>query len=106
MKGGMDLSNLSENLLERRAFLVGLVDQLGSALNCAPKGKLRINHKNGRAQYYLREASNDKVGRYLKKGELPTAAAIAQRDYNEAALEAAVKELACIDKLLGVRDLC
>ncbi len=95
------MSLSTEELLQRRAFLVELIEQLKIALACAPTGRLRVSSSFGVPRYYLRAQKTDKGGKYLKRSEIQKAVDIAQRDYNAAALEAAEREVAGIDALLG-----
>ena len=95
--------NIKE-LLARKEFLVELIQQIESALACAPSGSLRISHKDGRAQYYLKTSKTDRNGKYIRKSEMPKAAAIAQRDYNAEALGAAMRELEGIERLLDALE--
>ena len=93
-----------ENLLTRKSFLEELVGQLRSALACAPAGKLRISFEGSNPRYYIRASKADPNGKYVRKSDMPRAAAIAQRDYNAEALGAALRELEGIDQLLGALE--
>ena len=94
----------TKELLARKEFLEELIRQIESALACAPSGRLRISHKNERVQYYLKTSKADPNGKYVRKSDMPRAAAIAQRDYNAEALGAALRELEGIDRLLGALE--
>ena len=93
-----------ENLLARKSFLEELIGQLNSALACAPTGKLRISCEGRNPRYYIRASKADPNGKYVRKSDMPRAAAIAQRDYNAEALGAALRELEGIDRLLGALE--
>ena len=96
------MRDLTDELLERRAFLEGMIEKLESALVCAPMGSLRVSSGGGKPRYYLRTNKKERNGKYIRKDQMPSAAAIAQRDYNAQALKAAERELEGIDNLLSV----
>ena len=93
---------IKQELADRKAFLEELAEQLESSLACAPPGKLRINRRDGKPQYYLKLKKGERDGKYIRKSEIAKAAAIAQRDYEKDALKTTLAEIAGIDTLLGI----
>ena len=69
-----------------------------------PSGLLRISVNAGIPRYYIKKDKSDHKGKYVRKADLPRAAAIAQRDYDLALREAALKEQASIKELLSIRE--
>ena len=94
---------LTEELNQRNQKLTQLLQKLDESLAASPEGSLRAFVDAGHSRYYIRNKPSDRLGKYVKKDDLPRAAAIAQRDYDMAVKEAAEKELSAIGGLLNIR---
>lgn len=95
-----------------------IVDKTEKRLSVIPKGRLRVVQKQGRYEYYLREEKSHARcgvgesivhgvgenafvnGRYLRKDEINTAMAIAQRDYDIQVLKKAKERKKTIEWFL------
>jgi hypothetical protein len=87
-------------LEQRKEFLIDLIKTVRKNQKNSPQGMLRINHTNGRIQFYYREKTTDNNGRYIPLSEMTFIRKLAQKDYNEKVLKAAEKELMGIDGYL------
>ena len=74
---------LLENVIKKRDELAGLAMSLQKELKKSPKGNLCISKSHKTIQYHLAEEKNPHKKMYLNKKKLPTAIALAQRDYNK-----------------------
>ncbi len=94
----------NEDLKGRKLFLEKLIVDIERSLLKAPEGKLRFSRRGKNVYYYCRMHSSDTTGQYIFKKDIASAAALAQKDYNEKVLATAKKELAMIDSLLEYQD--
>lgn len=95
-----------ETLLMRQKKLKKRCQHLRQVLKEAPSGNMRVatkqnRHKKPRYQYYLLTKQGDTQGTYIKKNELSVAAAIAQRDYEEALLDEQQRELCFVERTIA-----
>lgn len=91
------------DLQERAEELTELIAGLDELLKDPPAGSLRVSSKAGKPQYYIRSKPSDRLGKYVRKADIPRAAALAQRDYDLAVRDAAEGERTAIDSLLSIR---
>ena len=97
------------HLLEKRKrYLLDIKKVKESALINAPKGVLHIMCRPGKHTAYYQRTSGDKSsGTYIKSDKLYIARALAQKDYDSKILNAADKELRCIDiALKNYKEMC
>lgn len=95
---------LDIELTKRDYELVEIITAIDEEIVNAPKESLRASTQRGKSQYYIRTKPSERSGKYVRKGDLPRAAAIAQRDYDLALREAALREQASIKELLSIRE--
>ncbi|MCR5181693.1 MAG: hypothetical protein K6D56_01575, partial [Clostridia bacterium] len=76
-----------------------LIEILKADLAEAPTERLRISKSRAGATYYIRSSPSDRLGKYVRREDIPLAAAIAQRDYDAALRNVAGRELAAIQGL-------
>lgn len=81
-------------------YLEGLIRKCRKKLAEATTGKIKINSK-GAGQYYLFNADSQ-TWEYVKQDQIKDLKPIAQRDYEEAVLLEAEKQLAAIKKFASV----
>ena len=98
------MRKLKEKLDQRSNQLGTIIKKMDQALTNPPKGKLRISLWKGNPRYYIRSCTSDRLGKYVSKDNMPKAAAIAQRDYDILAREAAIAERTAIEALLQIYD--
>ena len=84
----------------RKQFLENLIREKTQAVQNAPSGKLRIDWRNGKPQFYYRSSKETREGKYISKNKYEQAKALAQRDYDEKVLRAALQERDILDKVL------
>ena len=65
---------------------------------------MRVSSNHGKPKYYIRSSPSDRSGTYVRKEDLPLAAAIAQRDYDARLKEVAERELRAIRELCATWD--
>ena len=95
---------LDIELTKRDYELAEIITAIDEEIVNAPKESLRASTQRGKSQYYIRTKPSERSGKYVRKADLPRAAAIAQRDYDRALREAALKEQASIKELLSIRE--
>ena len=95
---------LDIELTKRDYELAEIITAIDEEIVNAPKESLRASTQRGKSQYYIRTKPSERSGKYVRKADLPRAAAIAQRDYDLALREAALKEQASIKELLSIRE--
>ena len=78
---------LLELLRAKAEYLENVLVQKNKALNNAPEGKLHVIKHGNRAQFYLRDANNKKMGRYIKKEEASIIKKYAQKKYDQKAVK-------------------
>ena len=93
---------LLKELLDRERFLKEVIEKEKSTLKDPPTGRLRCSTVNTYPRYYIRSTSDDRFGKYIPKKNIEIAKALAQKEYDEAILKKAVKELDLLKKVLEV----
>lgn len=93
------MRSIMDKLDVRVAVLEDAIRAVDQSLRGAPTGKIRATYHNGRTKYYIRKDTSDYIGKYVRREDLPLAAAIAQRDYDAALRNIADRELAAIREL-------
>lgn len=93
--------SLLEGLAERKKLLKEVITVKNKALKTATEGRLRVSVKNGVPSYYkmLEKYSN---GSYIRKRDLILAKKIAQKEYDVSVLEAAGKQIECLEKVIEI----
>jgi len=71
----------------------------------APEGRIRIDNTRGTARFYLINDSTDKNGKYIKPEDHAIARRIIQRQYDEKALKATLKEKEYIEKIIAAQNM-
>lgn len=95
---------LALELNRRKEFLEKIVIEKTAALaQSGPEGRLRCVDRNGRPEYYWRKDGKDVTGVYIPVGKREFAAALAQRNYDQAVLNYAKEELRLIKQLAKKR---
>ena len=90
------MQDIFNKLLERKNYLLKMIDQTEKQLINIPEGNLRIvsNHSvSKKPRYYLRTNPSDQNGTYIKKEDRDIIYKLAQKDYNQRVLDAARNEL-------------
>ena len=100
------MNELTEILSQRMDALNKIIHICKKSLSNPPKGTLRAVIIRGKARYYHRVNTTDRTGKYLNSKKINTAVRLAQRDYYQAVLKAAVSELESIEMLMKVRAEC
>ena len=96
---------LALELNRRKDFLEKIVIEKTAALaQSGPEGRLRCVDRNGRPEYYWRKDGKDVTGTYIPVGRQEFAAALAQRNYDQAVLNYAKEELRLIKQLAKKRS--
>lgn len=94
-----------KNFRNRAEYLNDMIAQKKLCLESAPAGSLRAANNNGRPRYYHKMTSEEKCGRYLKSTERELAIALAQKDYDQRIIRAALEELSTLNKLISRYEL-
>lgn len=84
-------------LAARKNYLAQLEKTAEKQLEEAPEGKLRISRNRGKIQYFYRQHSTDKAGRYILQENKELAEKLAQKSYDEEFLQSIREETAAID---------
>lgn len=96
--------NLYERIAGRAEMLEQEIEKRRANLEKSPKGKLRDAKHRGKYQYYVRNEKTETCGTYIKKKNVKLAAALAQKEYDEAFVDEASKELKILKKYIGEVD--
>ena len=96
-----EINSLYDALLERKAYLETLRREKQRQLAAAPPGTLRISKRRGYPQYYHRETSASRSGKYLGTDHSSVIRQLAQKSYDQKVLSAAEEELTAVCKLLS-----
>ncbi len=91
-----------KDLFTQKKELERLINETEQELRMAPEGRLRVAQR--RNQYYVVTERGDTKGRYLSKKEMPLAASLAQRDYNQKLLKLCREKLAVLNLFLDEYD--
>ena len=86
-KGIIRDEELMELLRAKAGYLEGVLAQKTKALKNAPEGQLHVIRHGKHAQFYLRDSTNKKMGRYLKKEESSLIKKYAQKKYDQKAVK-------------------
>lgn len=78
---------LLELLRAKAEYLEEVLTQKNKALKSAPEGKLHVIRHGKHAQFYLRDSSNNKMGKYIKKAESSLIKKYAQKKYDQKAVK-------------------
>ena len=70
-----------------------------AGLKRAPKGHLLIDEGKDVIRYYWRKSSTERKGNYLNRSKIDLIRALAQKDYDEKLLKAALQEKTRIEKI-------
>ena len=95
---------LRENLAKRIGELECLLSEKSKALKTAPEGTLRIAKSNGTVQYYHRESTKDKTGKYILAKNRQLAKNLAQKEYDQSVVACVHSELALLKHTLKSYD--
>lgn len=82
----------------RKEMLLALNEQTKTALQNAPEGFLRINHRKQKLQYYHRTDPKDYSGSYIRNSDFDLVQKLAQKDYYVKLVSSADTELKAIEK--------
>ena len=96
-------STLHELLLQKDQ-LANSINELKERLSHAPAGKVQIEKKGNKYQYYLKKDSETARGTYLPRKQLPTAKKLAQKDYDKRLLKVLEEQLKAIEQFLKNYD--
>lgn len=78
------------------------IEKRQASIAKGPQGKLRDAKHRGKYQYYLRSEKTETCGTYIKKKNVKLAISLAQKEYDEAFVEEALKELKLLKRYLSV----
>lgn len=88
-----ELVKIRKNSLEK------LIAKIEKSLAKAPEGNLLISKCRDNSQFYLREDSKQKKGKYIKKGERDLIKKLAQKKYDQKLLFIAKKEMESLNRI-------
>ena len=91
-------------LSEQRNYLQKIIEEKRIALEVAPKGRLRCKKNHNRQEYYWVTGREDTSGRYLLANEEDLVKSLAQKAYDQKALEFAEGEYKRICALQDYRS--
>lgn len=89
---------LKEMLLEEQARLENIIEITQERLKSAPEGTLRLSNSHNYLQYYHCTDEN-KLGKYIVKGQEELIRSLAQKSYDEKVLRLADKRIRQIKKI-------
>ncbi|MCR5518437.1 MAG: hypothetical protein K6F17_07700 [Lachnospiraceae bacterium] len=72
-----------------------------AALEKAPTGKIHVSKRLYKVQYYLRNGSSEKTGKYIHKSDISTIKQYLQKSYDEKILKLVTVELNCLNMFLS-----
>ena len=90
--------NMLKNMMAQKELLERLLAENTAAMEKDPVGILRASRHRDGYQYYYRENSKDKNGRYIPNDEMELAQRLAQAEYHRALEDALRTELQMIHK--------
>ncbi len=100
------MNQLFHQLVERKAYLEALQEEIVSSLEHSPKGKLRVSNDKGIPRYYHVTGEKDTRGKYISKKQQGLALQLGQKDYMEKLHQKVREELEDIDKYLLKHGEC
>lgn len=100
MKGGSNIKELREQLLNEGQRLEIITKKIKCELENAPEGSLRLGTSQGCTQYYHCKEGAPHNGAYISKKEMNLVRDLAQKSYNEKVLRYTEKTSKQISRLL------
>ena len=95
----MDNNRFRGQLQSRQNLLEHVIVSKSESLKGAPSGKLYICARKNFTEYYLIDADNKRT--YISSDNMELIEGLAQKEYDKKALELALQEKDCIEKLLS-----
>lgn len=99
-----DTTNTTDIIHQQLSAKLGEIQEMLKSIKhiskISSKEKLRVVSRKSNFQYYIIKEEGDTNGTYLPRKEIKKAAAIAQRDYNNAASAILKKQIKAIDTFL------
>ena len=86
---------------KRYQELTKVKQKVEERLSKAPEGKIHIVNSDTRTQFYLREESSDRSGKYIRKSEERTIQTHLQKAYDEKILKLLNAEIKCLETFLS-----
>ncbi len=96
----MSYTNLYSEARQRYSELLSIKNSKEAALEKAPPGKIHVSKSSHGVQYYLRNESTDKSGKYIHKSEKSLIKKYLQKSYDEKILRLVTVESESLKKLL------
>ncbi|MBQ8139969.1 MAG: hypothetical protein IJ195_11010 [Lachnospiraceae bacterium] len=96
----MSYTNLYSEARQRYSELLSIKNSKEAALEKAPPGKIHVSKTSHGVQYYLRNESTDKSGKYIHKSEKSLIKKYLQKSYDEKILRLVTMESESLKKLL------
>jgi hypothetical protein len=94
------MKEIIELLTRRKNELDKMESVVLKRLEEAPEGQLRISNRNGMIQYYCRNSTSDRCGKYIKKADSQLPAQLAQKEYDNEVIKAIKEEKKQIEDFL------
>ena len=95
------MKQIIKELESRIITLEKFQNKLSSELRNAPEGILRVISKRNSNYFYRRQNTQDKIGKYVSKKDLPLIKALAQKEYNLKALHQTSRNIHCLNSILS-----
>lgn len=92
---------LFQQLIERKAYLENLHEEIANKLEKTPPGKLRVSNDKGSLHYYQVTHPKDTRGKYIAKKNWKMACELAQKDYMQRLYRKINEELDDINRYLS-----
>ena len=97
-----DYTDLYDEAKRRYEKLIKIRNSKEEALEKMPPGKIHISKTTkGSVQYYLRQDSKERAGKYISKSEISTIKRYLQKEYDEKILKQVELEIQSLKKLFG-----
>ena len=96
----MSYTNLYSEARQRYSELLSIKNSKEAALEKAPPGKIHVSKTSHGVQYYLRNESTDKSGKYIHKSEKSLIKKYLQKSYDEKILKLVTVESESLKKFL------
>ena len=100
----MNKKDITKELTEEREMLAAIMKDAERRLSKAPEGLGRMQKHGQGYQFYQRQDSADKSGKYLPVSQRKKGIALVQKGYDQKVLAAARKQLQTIDRFLQKYD--
>lgn len=88
----------------RKVELDTIIETKKIELKNAPEGELRTAKCRNKIQYFKREKGGDSNGEYIKYSDIDLARRLAQKEYDNYAIQAAEKEVKLLDSMKRLYD--